>query len=277
MIHKKIQIWDKGEYNGANPDYKPWIDTYILNNTSKKTAAVLVLPGGGYSFCSWREAEPIAVWVNSIGYHAFVLNYSVSPNRHPQPLLDVTRAMCIIRDNADQWNIDSDKIAVCGFSAGGHLAASIGTLWNEACLQNVSGMEEGKNKPNALILGYPVISGGKKAHRGSFRMRLGEDATQAEIEEKSLESRVSSVTPKTFIWSTFNDQAVPVENTLLFSCALRENNVPFELHIFPDGVHGLSLATKQTDDGNPKPDNPHVAVWTELCKKWLEHTFFDKD
>lgn len=271
MIHKKIEIWKENEYNGADKAFKPILSTYIMENKEKK-AAILVLPGGGYGFTSPREAEPIALWANSIGCHSFVLNYSVAPNKHPQPLLDVTRAMCIIRDNAEEWNIDENKIAVCGFSAGGHLTASIAVYWNAPYLQNIEGMSEGKNKPNAVILSYPVITGDEKAHRGSFNNLLGENASQEMIYEMSLENHVSKSTPPAFIWATFNDAAVPVESSLLFASSMRKNDIPFELHIFPDGVHGLSLSNKQTWEGNPNLINPQTEVWTSLCKKWLEST-----
>jgi len=273
MVHKTIKIWDDKEYFGADSNYIPKLDTYVLKDSDESKGAVLILPGGGYAGCSWREAEPVAVWANSCNYHAFVLYYSVAPNRHPQPLLDVTRAMCIIRDNAKEWNVDPEKIAVCGFSAGGHLAASIGNLWDAPYLQEIKNMDKGKNKPNALILGYPVITGKEKSHGGSFKNLLGDNASQELIDELSLENKVSEKTPPTFLWSTFDDMAVPVENTLLFASALRKNNIPFELHIFPEGNHGLSLATKQTYDGNPRFIKPEVSVWTKLCKQWLEGIF----
>lgn len=303
MINKVIEIWyrpdniSNGNYTNSDRfDFKPTLTTYILDgktgaqhgsftagtqNTSqgtsakniKKRPAVLVLPGGGYSFTSPREAEPIALQFNGAGYHVFVLNYSVAPAKHPQPLLDAAQAMCIIRENAEEWGVYTDKIAVCGFSAGGHLAASLGVHWDKKYLENAGGMETGKSRPDALILCYPVITSGKYAHRGSFINLLGENPDSELLYEMSLEHHVSEKTPPAFIWHTFSDSGVPVENSLLFAQALREKNIPFELHIYPEGVHGLSLATVETADGRPEYVSHHVSSWMELCKKWLKLQF----
>jgi len=282
--------------NNTKAAFKPTLTTYIIDgktgskhsllsgsreNVCKdgskdamiKRPAVLVLPGGGYAFTSPREAEPIALQFNEAGYHAFVLNYSVAPARHPQPLLDVSRAMCIIRENAEEWGIYPDKIAVCGFSAGGHLAACLGVHWDKQFLENVEGIEIGKNRPDALILCYPVITSGEYAHRGSFINLLGENPNSELLYEMSLEHHVSEKTPPAFIWHTFADAGVPVENSLLFAQALREKNIPFELHIYPEGVHGLSLAAEETSNGRPELVSPHVASWIRLCKEWLKLQF----
>jgi len=272
MLKKTIQLWEKGQYQSEMPDhFQPTLDTYILSG-NKKRPAVLICPGGGYGFTSDREAEPIAMQFNAAGFHAFVLYYSVAPRKHPQPLMDISRAMCIIRENAEEWNIESDKIAACGFSAGGHLAASLGVLWNDPVLDNVSGITKGMNKPNALILCYPVITSGQYAHRGSFINLLGQQADEKLLSKMSLENQVNEHTPPAFIWHTFSDSAVPVENSLLFAQAMRAKNIPFELHIYPEGPHGLSLATKETDSGN-MGEYPHVATWMHLCTEWLELLF----
>jgi acetyl esterase/lipase len=303
MINKTIEIWRRADnissdnnINNNGVAFKPTLTTYIIDgktgidhdtlitgtqNASQGTSsknigkrpAVLVLPGGGYSFTSPREAEPIALQFNEAGFHAFVLNYSVAPAKHPQPLLDAARAMCIIRENAEEWGVYTDKIAVCGFSAGGHLAASLGVHWDKKYLENVDGIEIGQNKPDALILCYPVISSGKYGHRGCFETLLGENPDSALLYEMSLEHHVSENTPPAFIWHTFNDAAVLVENSLLFARALRDKNIPFELHIYPEGVHGLSLATVETSEGRPELVSPHVASWIELCKEWLKLQF----
>jgi acetyl esterase/lipase len=228
----------------------------------------LVLPGGGYFFTSPREAEPIALQFNAAGFHAFVLDYSVSPTIHPQPLLDVSRAMCIIRNHAKDWKISSENIAVCGFSAGGHLAASLGVHWDKEYLDKVPGVKIGLNRPNALILGYPVITQGEYGHQASFENLLGKNPSQKLLYEMSLEHHVSNKTPPTFIWHTFADGSVSVENTLLFAQSLRRNKIPFELHVYPEGGHGLSLATKETAT-RENQINPHIATWMGLCIQWL--------
>ena len=270
MIHNTIPIWQDTAFPYESVDgFVPTLDTYILNG-NKKRPSVLICPGGAYGFTSPREAEPIAMQFNTAGFHAFVLYYSVAPKRHPQPLMDLSRAMCILRDNADEWNVDGDKIGVCGFSAGGHLAASLGVHWNKPYLEGISGIQVGQNRPNALILNYPVITSGQYAHMGSMENLLGDGISNPDLlKEASLELHINEGTPPTFLWHTFNDDAVPLENSLLFAQGLRKKNVPFELHVYPDGPHGLSLANEETDDGNIG-SYPHVATWMKLCIEWLK-------
>lgn len=272
MKHQTIALWEEGvDPRGGGEDFRPTLDTYVLEGTRQR-GAVLICPGGGYEFTSPREAEPIALQFNAAGFHAFVVYYSVAPQRHPQPLLDVSRAMVILRENAAPWNIDAAKIAVCGFSAGGHLAASLGVHWSQAYLQNHAGMVPGMNRPAALILCYPVITAGRFAHRGSFDNLLGPQASPELRDEMSLERQVNSGTPPAFIWHTYDDALVPVENSLLFANALREQGVPFELHIYPAGPHGLSLATAETEEDGMGV-HPHVASWMKSCLEWLTELF----
>lgn len=271
MLNKIIEIWDKDSYKIESDGFRPTLTTYILESV-KKRPVVLICPGGGYCRTSEREAEPIAVRFNAAGFHAVVLNYSVAPRKHPQPIMDVSRAMVIIRENAENWNMDSGKIAVCGFSAGGHLAASLGVYWDKSYLMKVTGMKAGLNKPNALILGYPVISSGPFAHRGSFDNLLGENCSVELLHEMSLEHHISENTPPTFLWHTFADQSVPLENSLMFADGLRENGIPFEFHVYPEGRHGLSLATEETDRGEHGV-HPHIATWIDLCIEWLREQF----
>lgn len=270
MISQTIGLW--AEEQAAEGRCKPILDTCILAGT-KKRGAVLICPGGGYSMTSHREAEPIAMQFNAAGLHAFVVYYSVAPSKHPQPLLDVSRAMCIIRENAEKWNIYTDKIAVCGFSAGGHLAASLGVHWYKPYIQEAPGILKGMNRPDALILCYPVISSGPFAHKGSFENLLGNNPDKELLNEMSLELQISKKTPPSFLWHTFDDAVVPVENSLLFAQALRKNNIPFEMHIFPEGVHGLSLATDETSEGGMPKNDIHVAAWMRLCTEWLRNLF----
>jgi len=271
MIHEKVRIWGKGEYRGDRRDgFAPLMTTYVLDG-HRKRGAVLICPGGGYGFTSWRESEPVALAFNAAGYNAFVLDYSVAPRRHPLPLLDLSRALCLLRDRADEWNIHEGSIAVCGFSAGGHLAASLGLFWDRAIALEGPGIEKGKNRPDALILGYPVITSGVFAHRASFANLLGEAEGPESLGEVSLELHVGSMTPPVFLWHTFADASVPLENSLLFADALRRAGVPFEFHVYPEGVHGLSLATLETVDEKRGTD-PHVAGWIGLCAEWLGMT-----
>ena len=259
MKSATIELWGQGEYRGEAEDgFRPTLDAYVLDGTRTRDA-VLICPGGGYRCISPREAEPVALQFNAAGYHAFVLRYSVDPRRHPQPLLDAARALALIRDRAEEWKLRPDRVAACGFSAGAHLAASLGVRWEECYVQE---------RPSALILCYPVISSGEFAHRGSFERLLGPEAGPELRKRASLELRVDEKTPPTFLWHTFDDESVPLENSLLFAQALRSKGRPFELHVYPRGAHGLSLATPETDEGGTPPD-PHVATWMGLCLEWL--------
>lgn len=262
MIHERINIWDGfTNPNKLKNTYEPYMDTYILDG-DKKRDAVLILPGGAYYFTSDREAEPIAAKYNAAGFNAFVLYYSVVPSKYPQSLLDTARSMSIIKENAEKWHIN--KIAVCGFSAGGHLAASLGEYWDKPFLFKIPGIEKNDTRPDAVILNYPVITSGKFTHKESIINLIGENPDSSLLDEVSLEKHVSKNTPPCFIWATFEDGAVPVENSMLFAQALRKAGVEFELHIYPKGGHGLSLATKETDS-----DNPHVSTWMNLSIEWL--------
>ncbi|MBF9016794.1 MULTISPECIES: alpha/beta hydrolase [unclassified Oceanispirochaeta] len=238
----------------------------------KALPCVLICPGGGYGFTSPREAEPVARAYNDQGFHALILHYRTAPHKHPAPLLDVSNTLALLRQNAWELNVDPEKIIVCGFSAGGHLAASLGVHWNKEYLQNEICSSRGQNRPNALILSYPVISSGEDAHRGSFDNLLGENADAQLLEEMSLEKQVGNQTPPAFLWHTADDASVPVENSFLFAKALKKENIPFELHIYPSGPHGLSLATAETDEsGDTSMTVPHVQGWLELSARWIKN------
>ncbi|WP_054023842.1 alpha/beta hydrolase [Bacillus sp. FJAT-28004] len=210
--------------------------------------AVLICPGGAYYFCSDREAEPIAMSYLAEGYHAFVLRYSLFENAaFPRPLNDAEEALELIRKHSEEWGVDPDKIAVCGFSAGGHLAASLGTM--------------GSSRPNALILGYPCIL--------STMNHLLRSPMPA------VDEHVDASTPPAFIFHTFEDAVVPVNNALAFATAMSRAEVPFELHIFQNGVHGLSLATPSSSGGMGYLVNADFAHWFKLSTAWLRNRFGD--
>lgn len=235
-----------------------------------KRPAVVVCPGGGYWWCSEREADPVAMQFLSEGYHVFVLYYSCRENAvFPNPLLDLSAAMKFIRDNADSFGVISEKIAVCGFSAGGHLAASLGVYWNDPEIVEKSGCFNGENRPDALILGYPVISTSWIENDGSLARIVGMIGGERmeEIRKKmNLHTAVTAACPQSFICHTVRDNTVPVEDSLKFASALIAAGVPCELHIFPNGGHGLSLSNGQVcEDGGDES----FAQWVDLCKKWL--------
>jgi acetyl esterase/lipase len=260
------------------PEYRePTLTAYVPDvspevEPERRRASVLICPGGGYHFVSFREAEPVAVRFLSRGFNVFVLDYEVAPVRYPVALLEAAAAMNVIRSRAAHFHADPDKIAIGGFSAGGHLAASLSVFWQEKFISDALGVPSDSFKPNALILGYPVITSGPFAHRNSFINLLGADAPEELVGRMSLENQVNPQVPPTFMWHTFSDEAVPVENSLMFAKALRENNVPFEMHIFPQGAHGLSLCNDQSTM-KPALINPHCEGWPELCEKWLQFVF----
>jgi Esterase/lipase len=224
-----------------------------------------------------READPIALSFLSQGFHAFVLRYSVGDFcTYPTPFIDASRAMQTIRDHANEWHLDRDKIAVCGFSAGGHLAASLGTMWNDPELIAAAGIREGENRPNALILGYPVITCQIETNTFMDTMwsKVIGNQPPVQMEDRlSCERHVGGHTPPTFLFHTFMDNVVPIENSLLFAQALTSQDIPFELHIYPNGQHGLSLANAITSSGQKEMEDTDVAGWFNLCSSWLWRLF----
>lgn len=234
--------------------------------------AVVVLPGGGYAYTSDREADPIAMQYLAAGFSVFMLRYSCAPDRYPNALLQTAAVIAHIRENFDEYHVEADKIAVCGFSAGGHLAASAGILWNEPVISETLKVPNELCKPNGMILSYPVISWSEFSHRGSFINLLGEDASEEDRKAMSLDTRVNSDTVPAFIWHTFEDTGVPVENSLLLATALRKNNIHFELHIFPEGPHGLALCNRQTwVAGNDKLMVPAAEPWMDMSITWMKN------
>jgi len=229
--------------------------------------AMLILPGGGYFHCSPREGEPVAMSFMDLGIHCFVLEYSVAPeHRWPQALLEVSAALELIRSNAESWNIDPEKLLISGFSAGGHLAASYCTLRNR---EEITAHITPPNLAGAVLC-YPVITADPALrHTGSFQGLTGEDEVSSEsIAAFSLERHVrKGVTPPTFLWHTAADGAVPVENSLLYASALSREKIPFALHIFPEGGHGLATADKRTVEESAL--NPQVGQWIGLAKVWI--------
>ncbi len=274
MIYREFNIKENGSLQDTH------LTVYIQETGSpkmkiKKRPLVLLCPGGAYSYTSDREAEPVALALMARGFHTAILRYSCYPAHYPTSLLELGRSMLIIRQHAEEWSVDSNCIVVQGCSAGGHLAASYACFWKEDFLSDALFTE--KNiatretlRPNGLMLCYPVITSGKHAHSDSFKNLLGE---QYEVlkDRLSLEHAVNSDVPRTFIWHTFTDGSVPVENSLLFATALKEHNISTELHIFPEGGHGLALANRLTQTPDEKEDVPVCQPWTDLACNWLDY------
>lgn len=238
-------LWQPGEYDYAHSaGFVPFIVSYIHTGPAPHPA-MLVIPGGAYCFVAPSEAEPVALEFYNSGYNAFVLTYTVNPLvMEPlgmQPLSDASRAVRYIRKNADTFHIEPEKLAVCGFSAGGHLSASLCVHWQD--VDDPSPEYAGiSNRPSAAILSYPVITSGEYAHRGSFDALLGKEPDPERLHYMSLETQVTDKTPPCFLWQTAEDDAVPVENSYLFAKACKAAGVPFAHHVFTSGQHGLSLA-----------------------------------
>ncbi len=271
MIYRTLALSEK--YPDAS------LTTYVhdIQMPIPPRRAVVVCPGGGYQFLSPREAEPIAARFFAEGFNVYLLTYSVEEKAKDfAPLIEASLAIKLIRERADEDNTDPHHVYICGFSAGGHLAASCGTLWNIPAVREATGVSdgtspEGINRPDGMILCYPVITAGEFTHKGSAQRVSGHtELTEADIEQFSLELHVDSTTPPAFIWHTFTDTTVPVQNTLIFTCALAEAKVPFESHIFPAGVHGLALCNELTATGNPNNLVPHAECWAELAVKWIK-------
>ena len=239
--------------------------------------ALIVCPGGGYGNLSPREAEPIVRRFWSEGFNVYLLRYSINDNaKNFAPLIEAALAIKLVRERADKDNSDPGKVFIMGFSAGGHVAASAGTMWNIPEVRDAVGVTgslspEGINRPDGMILSYPVITVGEFTHKGSAQRVSGHEIlTQEDIDTFSLEKRVDSTTSPAFIWHTLTDTTVPVQNTIMFINALLNAGVSFEAHIFPKGPHGLSLCNVETFDNKEQMIAPHVECWAELAARWIK-------
>ena len=237
------------------------LDCEITLGLEKDRPAVLVCPGGGYVYCSPREGEPVALSYAARGFHAFVLRYSTAKDAAGfTPLEEVSWAIGYIRENAGQWHIAPDKIAVCGFSAGGHLALASGVL--------------AKNRPNAMILGYPAASA-PNSPGADFLLKVLEgrnDVTDADAEKYDLISKITKQSPPVVLAATAEDM-LTAYGALPVAKAYSDLGMPYELHVFQYGPHGYSLANEVSADGSEKNLDPAFAQWLELSVQWLHKTF----
>lgn len=284
------------------------LTTYILADSEemlngKPRGAVLICPGGGYLNCSDREAEPIAMKFAAMGYQAFVLRYSTYlegkggfPNlskelevkkhlTHPTPVREIGKAMLIIRAHAKEWHVDTDKIAVCGFSAGAHNTAMFATRWNDPMVTEFLGVDAEMIKPAAIILGYTlsdyVFMKNCMANGTADPMFFGvsntaflgdKNPSDEMLDEVSPARHVTENTPPTFLWATAGDHLVPVQHSIRMAHALADARVPFEIHIFETGDHGLGTADYSSAASKTQV-NRDAAKWVPLCMEWLEKRF----
>ena len=271
MIHEIYKMNCPGSLEYAR--FEVFIQEPAQELAVKKRPMIIICPGGAYAYTSPREAEPVAYKLMAEGYNCGILYYSCAPAKYPVALTEAASCFRIVRKNAAAWKVDKNAVLIMGFSAGGHLAASYACYWNDPKIAEAIGLKGSSEtlRPNGQILGYPVISSGKYAHTGSIDNLCGDN--RALRRKMSLEKAVNKDTPQAFVWHTFTDGTVPVENSLLYVTALRENNIPAELHIYSQGGHGLSLANSLSLSGYGNEDYPDITTWMMLCTNWLKTNF----
>ncbi len=267
LAAEPVLLWPEGAPGalGTGDADRPTLTPYLAESAPVPAAAIVVCPGGGYGGLASHEGKDYAIWLNQLGIHAFVLKYRLGSHgyRHPRMLEDASRAMRLVRARAGEWGVDPGRVGIMGSSAGGHLASTLLTHFDRGQPDASDPIERESSRPDLGILCYPVITMGKFTHQGSKRNLLGEDPNPERVESLSNEKQVTSETPPTFLWHTVEDGAVPMENSLMFAQALREAKVPFELHLFERGPHGMGLA-----NGHP---------WTVALAFWLkQHGFAGK-
>lgn len=266
----EVTIWDTADIVRVRNVQKPDIAVFLPSKKNATGEAVVICPGGGYGILAYDwEGSDIARWLNSRGIAAFVLKYRLPGSKsnvvpHKSPLLDAQRAMRMVRSNAVAWNIDPDKIGIMGFSAGGHLASTLSTHYDAGDSSNADPVEQVSCKPDFSILVYPVISFTEEfQHSGSRINLLGEDADEELVKYYSNELQVTEDTPPAILIHSDDDGAVPVENSIAYYTALRANKVSSELHIYPYGGHGYSLAIGQG----------HLATWPDRVIQWIRYMY----
>jgi len=259
-----IRLWE-GAAPGAlgSEDHDvPTLTRYNPPTTAATGAAMVICPGGGYGRLAPHEGEGYAKYLNHHGITAFVLKYRLGSDgyRHPAMLQDVTRAVRLVRSRAEEWGLDEDRIGVMGSSAGGHLASTVLTHFDDGDPDATDPVDRVSSRPDLGILCYPVITMGPKGHNGSRKNLLGNAPSPEDVESLSNELQVTSETPPCFIWHTVEDAGVPVENSMEFAEALRAAGVPFELHLYEKGRHGLGLGNREGGS---------ILPWAEDCMRWL--------
>ena len=266
QMQSAIPLWPNGAPGalGTSSNDIPTLTPYLADPTNATGAAMVICPGGGYEHLSAREGNDYALWLNQYGVTCFVLKYRLGTSgyHHPAMLQDASRAVRIVRARAEEWKIDPKRVGIMGSSAGGHLAATLMTHFDLGNTNAEDVIERQSSRPDIGVLCYPVITMGLYAHRGSKIALLGTNATPELVQLLSAELQVTHATPPCFLFTTYEDRTVPMENTLMFAAALRKNDVPFALNVYQKGGHGLGLADK--------PPFLHPHPWTADCLFWLK-------
>jgi len=251
------------------------LDLYVADQVGELIRdAILVIPGGGYGWlCDYKEGQPIAQAFLAKGYNAFVLHYSLGEQaKFPQPLIEASLAVKHIKDHAEEYHINPDRVFACGFSAGGHLCASLGTLWHLPEVYKSANIPYGSNKVAGMLPIYPVITPFVPGtHMPSFHRILGtEDPSLEELKRYSPDLCVDEHTVPAFLMHTATDPVVAVANTLTFARALTDHHIPCEVHIFPEGPHGIALANEITCFSEPEQIIPAASRWVDLANEWIK-------
>ena len=263
---KEQPLWPNGTpgAKGDLPRDIPTLTPFLAPAGNNSGSAIVICPGGGYGGLASHEGATYAQFLQQQGINGFVLKYRLGSAgyRHPIMLGDAARALRTVRANAKQWKIDPDKIGIMGSSAGGHLASTLLTHFDAGNPQANDPIDRISSRPSLGILCYPVITLGEFTHRGSKRNLLGDKPAAELVELLSNEKQVTGNTPPTFLWHTVQDKAVPVENSLQFATALRKAGVPFALHVYQKGRHGIGLADK--------PPFKNIHPWAKDLVFWLK-------
>lgn len=265
QAQQAVPLWEgnvPGAVAGEAAD-RPFLTPYLPASGQATGTGVVVFPGGGYGHLAVdHEGRQIAEWLNSRGVAAFVVEYRLGPTyQHPAMLQDAQRAIRMVRSRSSDWGVEPDRIGVIGFSAGGHLASTTGTHFEDEVPGVGDAVDNVPARPDFMMLIYPVITmQSAYTHRGSRTNLLGQEPDAAALWSLSNETQVTPSTPPTFLVHTTDDAGVPVENSILFYRALREAGVPVEMHIYETGPHGFGLGT----------DNPLLSSWAELAERWMQ-------
>ena len=258
----------------------PFLEAYVCDPTPSFTRkALLIIPGGGYDYISPRETEPVAHAFLPYGYNAFVLNYTVGKGKEtgkafPDLLIEATLAIKHIKDNAEKYGIDPEELYAVGFSAGGHLAGAVATMWKHEAVLAAVDMPYGYNRPKGVMLVYPMISpdySNCERYTRAWGTVVGsKDPTKEQLEAAAIERHVDADSVPAFIVHTFTDPVVDVRNVMVLGKAYAEAGVPFEMHVYPSGPHGLSVANAITAKGKASLQSPRFSEWVRLATEWMQ-------